>query len=117
MKQLLIPGALCSLLICSSPAVGQAPSNPLASSEDASEGAGRPGRPNWNNPGNPDRRPPGLDPEEARRLAAAREKAQNDPTVRSLNEARDAIARQLNTRPKKILYFRTPMMALDEVLR
>ena len=29
----------------------------------------------------------------------------------------DAIARQLNTRPKKILEFRTPMMALDEVLR
>jgi IS30 family transposase len=29
----------------------------------------------------------------------------------------DSIARQLNTRPKKILEFRTPIMALDEVLR
>ena len=29
----------------------------------------------------------------------------------------DAIARKLNTRPKKILGFRTPMIALDEVFR
>ena len=38
---------------------------------------------------------PGLPPEEATRLAAAREKAKDDPTVRSLKEARDAIDQQL----------------------
>lgn len=37
----------------------------------------------------------GLPPEEAQRLAAAREKAKEDPTVRSLKEARDAIDEQL----------------------
>ena len=37
----------------------------------------------------------GLAPEEARRLAAAREKAKDDPTVRSLVEARDALEAQL----------------------
>lgn len=117
MKQLLIPGALCALLICSSPAVGQDPSNPLASSEDASEGAGRPGRPNWNSPGNPDRRPPGLDPVEAQRLAAAREKAKNDPTVRSLKEARDAIERQLAKAMNAAMMAADPTLAptLDKV--
>jgi hypothetical protein len=38
---------------------------------------------------------PGLPPEEAKRLAAAREKAKDDPTVRSLKEARDALDKQL----------------------
>ena len=38
---------------------------------------------------------PGLPPEEAERLAAARDKAKDDPTVRSLKEARDAIDGQL----------------------
>jgi len=37
----------------------------------------------------------GLPPEEAQRLAAAREKAKDDPTVRSLKEARDALDEQL----------------------
>jgi hypothetical protein len=37
----------------------------------------------------------GLPPEEAQRLAAARDKAKDDPTVRSLKEARDAIDAQL----------------------
>ena len=37
----------------------------------------------------------GLPPEEAQRLAAAREKAKEDPTVRSLKEAREAVDGQL----------------------
>ena len=37
----------------------------------------------------------GLPPEEAKRLAAAREKAKEDPTVRSLEEARNALDAQL----------------------
>ena len=37
----------------------------------------------------------GLPPEEAQRLAAAREKAKADPTVRSLREAREALDAQL----------------------
>ena len=37
----------------------------------------------------------GLPPEQAKRLAAAREKAMADPTVRSLKEARDALDQQL----------------------
>ena len=45
--------------------------------------------------GGPDGPMAGLPPEEAKRLAAAREKAKDDPTVRSLKEARDAIEDQL----------------------
>ena len=105
------------MLICSSPAVGQAPSNPPASSEDPTERAGRPDRPKWNKPGNPDRRIPGLDPEEAQRLAAAREKAKNDPTVRSLKEARDAIEQQLEKAMNAALMAADPTLAptLDKV--
>jgi hypothetical protein len=39
----------------------------------------------------------GLDREEAQRLAAAKDKAKNDPTVRSLKEARDAVDKQLES--------------------
>jgi hypothetical protein len=39
----------------------------------------------------------GLDREEAKRLAAARNKAKEDPTVRSLIEARDAVDQQLES--------------------
>jgi len=38
-----------------------------------------------------------LTPDEQQRLQAAREKAKNDPTVRSLKEAHDAVGKQLET--------------------
>ncbi|MEX1010206.1 MAG: hypothetical protein WEC72_02565, partial [Chthoniobacterales bacterium] len=83
MKHSLIPGALCALLILAAPA-------PL-SAQPSSPGGGPPP---WKKQG----KPPGgegLDREEGQRLAAAREKAKNDPTVRSLQAARDAVDQQL----------------------
>jgi hypothetical protein len=82
----LLTGALCAaFLICSphgSPAQSDAPSE-------------RPGKPHWKKQGKPGGPMAGLPPEEAQRLAAAREKAKDDPTVRSLKEARDALDAQL----------------------
>jgi hypothetical protein len=82
----LLTGALCAaFLICSphgSPAQSDAPSE-------------RPGKPHWKKQGKPGGPMAGLPPEEAQRLAAAREKAKDDPTVRSLTEARDALDTQL----------------------
>jgi len=51
-----------------------------------------------------------LPPEEMQRLAAAKEKAKNDPTVRSLQEARTAIDTQLENA------MRAAMMAADPTL-
>ena len=82
----LLTGALCAaFLICSphgSPAQSDAPSE-------------RPGKPHWKKQGKPGGPMAGLPPDEAQRLAAAREKAKDDPTVRSLKEAREAIDAQL----------------------
>jgi Spy/CpxP family protein refolding chaperone len=81
-----LTGALCAaFLVCSlhgSPAQTDAPSE-------------RPGKPHWKKHGKPGGPMAGLPPEEAQRLAAARDKAKDDPTVRSLKEARDAIDAQL----------------------
>ena len=90
-----LAGTLCAAIIVSLPSVARAqddaPSGPPAPSEKS-------GRPHWKKqggPGGPDRPMPGLPPEEAQRLAAAREKAKGDPTVRSLKDARDALDEQL----------------------
>jgi len=88
-----LAGALCAALILCTPwalqAQPDAPSGPGAPSE-------RPGKPHWKKHGKPGGpMMAGLPPEEAKRLAAAREKAKDDPTVRSLKEARDAIDEQL----------------------
>jgi len=82
-----LAGALCAaLIVCLPPALraqDDAPSGPPAPS-------GKSGKPHGKKHGSP-----GLPPEEAQRLAAAREKAKNDPTVRSLKDARDALDEQL----------------------
>lgn len=54
---------------------------------------------------------PGLPPEEAQRLAAAREKAKNDPTVRSLKEAREALDQQLEQAANSAILAADPGLA------
>ena len=56
-------------------------------------------RPPWKQHGKKHGPPPdaNLTPGEQQRLQAAREKAKNDPTVRSLKEANDALGKQLET--------------------
>jgi len=87
--------AVCALLLVSSPSVlrAQGGGGPLSGPGEFSD---RAGRPQWKKKhGKPDGRGAVLPPEEAQRLAAARDKAKQDPTVRSLTEARDAIDQQL----------------------
>jgi Spy/CpxP family protein refolding chaperone len=93
MKIRTLAGAACAALLLSDP-------HALRAQADAVPGPGapseRPGKPFWKKQGKPGGpMTPGLPPEEAQRLAAAREKAKNDPTVRSLKEARDALDQQL----------------------
>ena len=89
-----LAGAFCAALLVASP-------HALRAQPDAPSGPGgapseRPGKPYWKKHGKPGGpMAPGLPPEEAKRLAAAREKAKDDPTVRSLKEARDALDEQL----------------------
>ena len=89
MKSFILSGALCATLACVAPGNLQA---------QADTPSGRSGQPQWKKQGKSDgpRGPlAGLDREEAQRLAAARDKAKEDPTVRSLKEARDAVDKQL----------------------
>lgn len=89
MKSLFLSGALCAALL------GVVPGHLQGQSAAPS---GRPAQPQaekQGRPGGPGRPVAGLDREEAQRLATAREKAKNDPTVRSLREARDAVDQQL----------------------
>ena len=97
MKHHLIPGALCALLILAAPAT--VPAQP-----------GSPGGPPpWKKQGKP--RGEGLDREEGQRLAAAREKAKSDPTVRSLKEARDAVEKQLDNAMRAAMLAADPGLA------
>lgn len=84
--------------------------SPLSAQEDSQPQTGGPGRqgPPWKKHGPP----PGLNltPDEHQRLQAAREKAKNDPTVRSLKEAKDALEDQLETA------VRAAMLAADSSL-
>lgn len=61
--------------------------------------------------------PDGLTPDEAKRLAEAREKAKNDPTVRSLEEARKALEQQIQTAMRAAILATDPQLAptLDKV--
>lgn len=94
MKIRTFAGALCAILLCTPVATSLA--QPADSAERGAP-SGRPGKPPWKKHGKPGGPLPGLPPGEAQRLAAAREKAKNDPTVRSLKEARDAVDRQLES--------------------
>jgi Spy/CpxP family protein refolding chaperone len=86
MNTRLLTGALCAAFLVVSPHGASAQTD--APSE-------RPGKPPWKKHGQPGGPMAGLPPEEAQRLAAAREKAKDDPTVRSLREAREALDAQL----------------------
>ena len=91
MNTKMLLGALCAaLVVCADPRV-QAQANP----PDTAEPSGKPHWKKHGKQGGPDGPMGGLPPEEARRLGAAREKAKEDPTVRSLKEARDALDQQL----------------------
>lgn len=61
--------------------------------------------------------PGGLTPDEAKRLAEAREKAKNDPTVRSLEEARKSLDQQLQNAMRAAILAADPQLAptLDKV--
>ena len=91
MNPKILLSALCAaLVVCAAPRT-QAQANQPATAEPS-------GKPHWKKNGkhgDPDGPMGGLPPEEARRLGAAREKAKEDPTVRSLKEARDALDQQL----------------------
>ena len=89
MKSLILSGALCAAL------VGGAPGNLQAQTAAPSERSDQPQRKKQGQPDGPRGPMAGLDREEAQRLAAARDKAKDDPTVRSLKEARDAVDKQL----------------------
>lgn len=92
----ILAGALSAALIASSLPTLQAQPSPGAPSERPGKPRGKKhgksGRPDGPMRGQP---PAGLSPEEAQRLAAARDKAKDDPTVRSLREAREALDEQL----------------------
>ncbi len=87
MKHPIIPSLLCAVAIC----LG---SLPVAAQDNdgtgpaPSMGPGKPGKHKGGPPGN-------LSREERDRLAKARDKAMEDPTVRSLQEAREALDKQL----------------------
>jgi hypothetical protein len=84
-------GALCAaIVVCDAPRAQTQANQP-----DTAEPSGKPNRKKHGKHGGPDNPMGGLPPEEARRLGAAREKAKEDPTVRSLKEARDALDQQL----------------------
>jgi hypothetical protein len=91
MNTKILLGVLCAaLVVCAAPRA-QAQTDQPATAEPS-------GKPQWKKngkKGGPDGPMGGLPPEEARRLGAAREKAMEDPTVRSLKEARDALDQQL----------------------
>ena len=91
MNPKILVSTLCAaLVVCAAPRT-QAQANQPAPAEPS-------GKPHWKKNGkhgSPDGPMGGLPPEEARRLGAAREKAKEDPTVRSLKEARDALDQQL----------------------
>jgi Spy/CpxP family protein refolding chaperone len=91
MNTKILLGALCAALVVSAAPRAQAQAN-------QPDAAGPSGKPHWKKhgkQGGPDGPMAGLPPEQAKRLAAAREKAMADPTVRSLKEARDALDQQL----------------------
>ena len=86
----------------------------LSAQDNSQSQPGGPGRDgsSWKQHGKKHGPTPGakLTPDEQQRLEAAREKAKNDPTVRSLKEANDALENQLDTA------MRAAMLAADSSL-
>ena len=89
MKSLVLSAALCAALVT------LAPGNLQAQSPTSAERPDKPPGKKQGRPDGPRESMAGLDREEAQRLATARDKAKDDPTVRSLKEARDAVDKQL----------------------
>ncbi len=89
MKSLVLSAVLCAALF----AVG--PGNLRAQSPTSTERPDKPPGKKQGRPDGPRESVAGLNREDAQRLATARDKAKNDPTVRSLREARDAVDKQL----------------------
>ncbi len=100
MKSLLLSGALgAALLLAVSPSApaqtGPAPDRPKAG---------------WSKPGKSGGEP-ALSADERQRLVAARERAKNDPTVRSLEQAREAIEDQLQNAMNAAMVAADPALA------
>lgn len=102
------PTLLCAVSLLAAPLAVSAQENP-ASGAVVERSAGQTQR-KFGPPG-------GLTPDEAKRLAEAREKAKNDPTVRSLEEARKALDQQLQTAMRAAILAADPELAptLDKV--
>jgi hypothetical protein len=100
MKPLLLSGALCAAFLFavahSAPAqTGPAPDRPRAGGQESRKSGGD----------------PALSADERQRLAAARERAKNDPTVRSLEQARQAIDDQLQNAMNAAMVAADPALA------
>lgn len=108
MKLTIVSGALCALLLAAAPS----PLRAEAGEEKPSPAGSPADQPGWKKHGKP-RGPEaaGLDREEAQRLAAAREKAKNDPTVRSLQAARDSVEQQFENAMKAAILAADPSLA------
>lgn len=110
MKHPIIPGLLCaaSIALGGLPALAQNPERP--GPPPGSE-QGRPGKFKDRERGGPQDGPGNLNRDEARKLGEAREKAMEDPTVRSLREARDAVEEQLQAAMAAAMLAADPSLA------
>lgn len=93
---------------------------PLTAQDDSQPRSGGPGGGfQGKRHGRPQGPPPGanLTPEEQQKISAAREKAKDDPTVRSLKEAKDALEDQLATAVRAAMLAADPTLgpALDKI--
>jgi hypothetical protein len=106
MKSTALLAALCGLFLLSPAALRAEDDDMPWRGPDAGEKMFKDGRPLK-----------GLPPEEAQRLAAAREKAKNDPTVTALRAAREDLDRQLRNAMRAALLASDPGLAptLDKV--
>jgi Spy/CpxP family protein refolding chaperone len=100
MKPLLLSGALCAAFLFTVSHSAPAQTGPAP---DRSRGA-------WQKPGKSGGSP-SLSADERQRLAAARERAKNDPTVRSLEQARQAIDDQLENAMNAAMVAADPALA------
>jgi hypothetical protein len=89
MKLRSISGLLCAAVLFA----GDLPVRAQDAGPNPTQGPGQPGKPEWGKK----RGAPNITREEAQRLHQAREKAMEDPTVRSLHQAREALDKQLES--------------------
>lgn len=108
MKYPITAGILCAAAVALSglPAAAQNQERP---GPPPGFGPGQPGK--HKERGGPPGTPANLTREEAKRLAEAREKAMEDPTVRSLREARDAVEEQLQAAMASAMLAADPSLA------